>query len=174
MKLKVFPLMISKQFMADHPRKGEPTNFREKILRNCIGAVHPHMIFSPFKLNPNDFPDPKITTIRTNYVYWARVAEEVNSGRGVLSLRQWTGSPYNYKRDGSKPVEFLRLEKMGVQKLMFDRHLGLFIDDVDSDTPISTIAKNDGLNWDDFKSWFKKLDYDEPYVIIHFTDFRYG
>ena len=38
---------------------------------------------------------------------------------------------------------------------------------------IKDIAKNDGLSWDDFKSWFGEIKYGSEFVIIHFTDFRY-
>src|SRR5687768_1027535 len=94
MKLKTFPIMISRQFLKGHPRAGEETQFKSKIF--CKSKIH---------------------TIRDNYEYWARIAKEVNAGRGVLSLRQWTGSPYNFQCDGSKPKEFLQLPKMGVQKV---------------------------------------------------------
>lgn len=35
------------------------------------------------------------------------------------------------------------------------------------------ISKNDGLMLNYFKSWFAKIETDEPLIIIHFTDFRY-
>lgn len=181
-KLKVFPLMISKAFMSDHPRKGEPTNFREKILLNGVGTVvqkeQDLTIYSkvlPIMLPYHGKYDAKIHTIRTNYEYWARIAEEVNAGRGILSLRQWSGSPYNRKRDGSKPVEFLQLEKMGVQEFKLTKELGMIhIDNkVMSIEDHGTIARNDGLSQQDFYDWFKLGRKEVEGCVIHFTDFRY-
>ena len=107
--------------------------------------------------------DKKIHTIRGSYDHWAHVAEEVNAGRGVLSLRQWTGKPYN-----SKQEEFLRLEKMGVQKISIGS--SLWVDGEERDD-IVNLASHDGLSQEDFDAWFKK-----PLIngaIIHFTDHRY-
>lgn len=153
--MKTFPIMISKQFMAKHPKRGEPTEFRQKILAR-----------------------EKIHTIRDNYAYWARIAEEVNSGRGVLSLRQWTKSPYNYARDGSKQEEFLRLEKMCVQNVYVyvDTNINFPRVTIDGKQQIAwEVERNDGfsapLGNADFCAWFKK-----PLnggALIHFTDFRY-
>lgn len=191
--------MISKQFMSDHPQRGELTYFKHKILLKDASEATVKSVEKYYDWYP------KIHTIRTNYAYWARVAEEVNSGRGVLSLRQWSGSPYNFKRDGSKPVEFLRLEKMGVQRVsieiqksdmaqygmsgkLYPTILTIKLPEVKKygSIPIAAniqvpddhiefarlICKNDGLNDYDFKYWFKK-DVDDG-VIIHFTDFRYS
>lgn len=176
--MKTFVLMISKAFMKGHPRAGQPTHFREKIL-NKNGEHH-------LKDDRGLIYLAKITTIRENYPYWARIAEEVNAGRGVLSLRQWTKSPYNYQRDGSKQEEFLQLTKMGVQKITIKKILNVHISegtplsigfdfsifiDGKASKQVGDLPTNDGLTQSDFRSWFKK-----PLIkgaIIHFTDFRY-
>jgi hypothetical protein len=49
---KTYILMIAKNFLATHPRKGQPTNFKEKILAK-----------------------EKIHTIRHNYAHWEKVAK---------------------------------------------------------------------------------------------------
>lgn len=176
--MKTFVCMISKQFLATHPRRGQPTHFREKIF-NAHGQQN--------KDDRGLIYLAKLHTIRDNYEYWARIANEVNAGRGILSLRQWTGSPYNFQRDGSKPKEFLQLPKMGVQKItiekIIDAHISegtplsigfdysIFIDGKAS-KQVGILPQNDGLSDADFRGWFKK-----PIIkgaIIHFTDFRYG
>lgn len=186
MKLKTFPIMISKHFMRDHPRAGEDTQFREKIELAVAGK---RKIVVSTWLDKNKLTRTraelseetgKIHTIRDNYEYWARIASEVNAGRGVLSLRQWTGSPYNYQRDGSKPKEFLQLTKMGVQRFGYEHHQpAAFIDggckkelEFHFSQRIQIIATNDGLSLDDWHGWFQKDMSDA--AIIHFTDFRYG
>ena len=52
--------------------------------------------------------------------------------------------------------------------------LGWFINDKVNDVLSETLAKNDGLSDDDFREWFKKIDFSKPMAIIHFTDFRYS
>lgn len=176
MKLKTFPLMISKQFLKSHPRAGEKTYFKEKILNSC----GPRFLGDGESLQL--IKDKKLHTIRDNYEYWARIAIEVNAGRGVLSLRQWTGSPYNFQRDGSKPKEFLQLPKMGVQAIRLMTG-GVVLNG--KEIPwyeFNEIYTNDGFSYfDDFFHWFcpplknpaigRVLD--KQACIIHFTDFRY-
>jgi hypothetical protein len=167
--MKTFPLMISKAFMSDHPLKGHPTYFKHKIL---LPRESQHTIDSV-----KEFYDwsPKIHTIRTNYAYWARIAGEVNAGRGILSLRQWSGSPYNRKHDGSKPVEFLQLTKMGIQEFKLTKELGMIHIDgrVMSIEDHGKIAMNDGLSQQEFYDWFKFGRKETEGCVIHFTDFRY-
>jgi hypothetical protein len=121
----------------------------------------------------------KITTIRENYDLWARRAEKINAGEAILSLRQWSGKPYR-----SKQVEFLKLEKIGVQRIKITNVVSDVFGDpivrkhhslqviIDKVRLINSlfIVKNDGLNEQDFKWWFNK---DIDGVIIHFTDFKY-
>lgn len=186
--MKTFYIMISKNFMKDHPRAGQPTFFKEKIW-----AGQAETQFPEYKIPKEDVDYdwheyynaiPKIHTIRDNYDYWAWIAEEVNAGRGILSLRQWTKSPYNFARDGSKQKEFCRLTKMGIQKINIEPIIGVnvatnlsvgFDYNIYIDTKqykkTQQLVLNDGLVPDDFRGWFKK-----PLVngaIIHFTDFRY-
>lgn len=114
--------------------------------------------------------------MRGNYELWAKRAKKINKGKARLSVRVWSGKPYN-----SKQREVFAFEKIGVEKVQLDV-LGWFIDDVDSDYTLEDFAKNDGLSVEDFKSWFKPKEsilgavsyFREPMAIIHFTDFRYG
>ena len=182
-KIKRYRLSVSRIFPATHPRKGEPTNFREKIYNaiyekdgdwsNAPGPVS-HYVFEP------DFSirDKKLHTCRANYDLWAKRMAEVQAGRAVIELCYWSDKPYR-----SKQVVFATIDKdsgCGVQKLVF------FDDDIccpyayeangvgnHAIYDIDDLAKNDGLSIDDFKSWFKGYDLSQPMAIIHFTDFRY-
>lgn len=140
-----YVLTVSDFFPKTHNKAGLPTGFINAISR----------------LN-------KIHTIRGNYELWAKRAERINKGYAVLSVRYWTGKPYN-----SKQREVFVFEKIGVEKLQLDV-LGWFINDIDSDYTIKDFAKNDGLSEDDFKSWFKGQDFTKPKAIIHFSEFRYS
>lgn len=146
---KTFILSIAKHFPADHPRKGEPTNFKEKILAG-----------------------EKIHTIRGNYEYWKKVCDEVNAGNAIISLRQWSGKPYASPRD----PEFLRLEKVGYEMIHISD--GIVVIDNYNLTPLRgmtyEITVNDGLTVRDFIDWFKleKKSLNDG-IILHFTDFKY-
>jgi hypothetical protein len=154
-KKKTFILTISKYFMGNHPKAGQPTLFKEKILSG-----------------------EKIHTIRGNYDRWKMIVDQVNSGEAELSLREWTGKPYR-----SKQEEFLRLSKLGVQRLnMYWRTYetginreALFIliehQKMLLYNKYEHLIKNDGLTTTDFIDWF--IDEEFKGAIIHFTDFKY-
>lgn len=143
--MKTYVLTVSKNFMKGHPREGQPTHFRDKICGS-----------------------KKIHTIRLNYGYWNAVAQEINRGKGVLSIRQWAGQPYK-----SKQIEFLELKKLGIQKFQTDENGVILIDGFYTTVDYELIATNDGLSYIDFNDWFPLDRPIDNGVIIHFTDFRY-
>lgn len=152
---KCIVITVSRQFLKQHPRSGDETGFLEKIRKQI-----------------------KKHTIRGNYEWWKKRIDMVVRDEAYLSIRYWTGSPYNYQRDGSKQAELVQLhakDGVGIEKLDLTR-LGWFIDDVDNDLTLEELSKNDGLSKQDFIDWFDgelKIDMDSK-AIIHFTDFRYG
>ncbi len=157
--MKTYVLTVSRHFPAKHPKAGVSTFFPAKIM-NGQGAD-----------NYVPQPEKKIHTIRANYDLWAKRAEEINAGRAVLSIRYWSDKPYR-----SNQVEFCVLNRIGVQKLTFSSQWfnSMLVDGEYCFADIETsIAKNDGLSFDDFAAWFKGYDLSKPMSIIHFTDFRY-
>jgi len=144
MKKLTYVLMISKTFPSYHPRKGEPTNFKQQILDGI-----------------------KIHTIRQNYALWEKRAKKINDGLAVLSLREWTGLPRK-----SPQVEIMQLTKIGLQAIKWD-NTGLSIDGTIQFTDVySLLADNDGLVYEDFTKWFQDCP-EDLMAIIHFTDFKY-
>lgn len=147
-KIKTYVLMIAKVYPGYHPRKGELTGFREKILSG-----------------------EKIHTIQGNYELWKKRAEEINAGKAILSRREWEDRPYF-----SKQVEIDVLEKIGVQKIILKKFDIQIANEEEiyrfqSIGRIMDIYMNDGFqNGDDFFAWFPNT-FDGG--IIHFTDFRY-
>lgn len=141
-----YVLTVSEFFPKTHPKAGLPTGFI-----NAIASGN------------------KKHTIRANYDLWKKRAEKINKGEAILSVRYWTGKPYN-----SKQREVYVFERVGLEKLERDSVLGWFIDDFDSDYGIKDFAENDGLSTDDFKLWFKGQDFTKPKAIIHFGAFRYS
>ena len=163
--MKTYIITVARTFPKMHKRAGEQTLFTEKIA--CA-------VFCPGNCDECDFQSPKIHTIRSNYELWEKRAQHINEGKAVLSIRYWSGKPYN-----SKQVELCQLNEVGVQKLQ--RKNSTLVDNrqyvIDGNTKPGlitvTLAKNDGLGVYDFMDWFPKGIGMEPMAIIHFTEFRY-
>lgn len=146
-KKKTYVLMLSQVFPKTHNKAGMPTEFKEKVLNK-----------------------KKIHTIRANYHLWERRIKEVQEGRAVLAVRQWTGKPYC-----SKQVEIVRLtteDGVGIQLLELTNDLSECIVGDHRHSYVS-VAKNDGLHPADWLDWFSCYDLSKPMAIIHFTKFRY-
>lgn len=149
--MKTYVITVSRQFPGKHPRKGQETNFVQKILNK-----------------------EKIHTIRSNYDLWKKRFEKISSGKACLSIRYWEGKPYK-----SKQVEVIRLDKshgIGIQKIEFPDYLyGAIVDERMFGIITSQLAANDGLSHGDFEDWFSKYKYDlsKPMALIHLTEFRY-
>jgi len=157
--MKIFILIVSKTFPKTHKRAGESTGFVDNISK----------LFTP--------ANTKIHTIRANIDLWSKRAKEINDGRAFLSIRYWSGKPYN-----SEQVEICKLRHIGIQKfnvLEYEDNEGIeracyCVDDMAKQTLLtSTLAKNDGLSLEDFREWFKDYDLSNSMAIIHFTEFRY-
>jgi len=152
-KKKTYVLTVSQNFPKTHPRSGESTGFVEAIKK----------LFTE--------QQTKIHTIRANYPLWEKRIAEINAGNAVLSIRYWTGKPYN-----SKQEEILVLEGCGVQKItsfMWQYAILDLLEEGTDSIEIETLAKNDGLSLTDFVNWFKGYDLSKPMAIIQFTNFRY-
>ena len=173
--MKTYVLTVSRYFPTTHKRKGEETGFVDKIIMGigCPDCEYTQDL-SGLNISPcnschrHAMVDKKIHTIRANYELWAKRINEVQEGKAILSIRYWSGKPYN-----SKQVEVCQLDKdsgIGVQKLEFNGLHGVI--NGEWITP-DILAKNDGLSYEDFREWFKNYDIHDPMAIIHFTSFRY-
>jgi hypothetical protein len=168
--LKQIVLILSGQFMKEHPRAGEPTQFREKILSGL--GKDEELVATCFQK-----PPIKLHTIRADYDGWIEKIAAVNRGEAFLRVVTWAGEAYR-----SPWVDVAVLTKddgIGVQKLGFDIlptiKLPYVVENELTDKMLlpSELAKNDGLSLKDFKAWFKGYDLSKPMAIIHFTKFRY-
>lgn len=185
--MKTYVLIISRTFPATHPQKGKTTGFKEKILlaTGCPDCEE-NQDLSGMNISQcnsclrHAMVSNKIHTIRANYNLWEKRIKAIQEGKAVLSVRYWSASPYNYKKDNSKQIEVLRLDKdsgIGIQKLSWTiDHSGNYrpilyyiIKIID----LKELAQNDGLSMQDFNDWFKNYDLSEDMGIIHFTPFRY-
>lgn len=160
-KTKTYVLMLSKVFPATHPKAGQPTFFKERLNGellsdgNCWRKLH---------------------TIRDNYNLWDKRIGEINGGDAELSIRQWSGKPYN-----SPMIEIARLgasDGVDLQMIRFNKYRDEvwvydIFDNYVNTVSIEDLAFNDGLSVDDWRAWFKNCDFTKPMAVIHFTDFRY-
>lgn len=148
--MKKAVIMLSKAFPSYHSRKGQPTNFESKLLSGR-----------------------KIHTIRANYDWWARKAEQINSGKMYLSVRQWTGKPYFSPQREIKRVYRIGLQKVQIMTPVEEPVPFLWIDGKSQSW--ETVAAHDGLSAKDFVKWFFGNDKSNIFdgVCIQFTDFRY-
>ena len=159
--MKTYILMLSKRFPVNHPKAGQPTFFRDKILASVFH---------------NQEYWQKLHTIRANYLLWEKRIKEVREGRAILSIRQWADKPYR-----SKTQEIVRLtasDGVGIQILEFDKDRDGMVSwnffDIDGKYPsLEDVAFNDGLTLEEWKAWFKDYDFSHPLAVIHFTPFRY-
>lgn len=152
MKLNQYQITLSRYFPSHHPRKGQPTHFI-------------NLVYDLFKLH----------TIRENYAHWQKIIEDVNAGRGVLNVKQWTGKPYfSHPKTiftitgglGYQKID-IRFKKVKKAKTAF-----IYIDGLPLVGSLeTTIMENDGLKPVDFCNWFKKDLIGG--IIIHFTSLRY-
>ncbi|MBR0291030.1 MAG: hypothetical protein IJQ79_02735 [Bacteroidales bacterium] len=152
--MKKVVLILSRMFPLYHPKRGKPTGFAE------------------------NFGSQKVHTIRAGYERWKHNLDKVISGDFTLSVRQWSGHPYN-----SKQVELARFtgSKVGYQRISmtYDPSSGELKAVIDGRrfTDVERLARNDGLSLQDFTAFFFNDDLSEKQlfqgIIIHFTDMRY-
>lgn len=142
---------LCRVFPKGHRKAGEATDFEDKVKDGR-----------------------KIHTIRYNgNDVWAKRYKDIMEGRKYLSLRQWTGRPYN-----SEQREIAKLEKIGLQKVTMTYSSGdslpqVWIDGKPQD--IEAVAKNDGMTVEEFVEWFFGNSKENIFegVVIQFTDFKY-
>ncbi len=156
-KIKTYNIMLSREFPVTHPKAGQETGFKPKVLAALNGT--------PCYLK-------KLHTIRANYELWKKRFEEVDSGHAVINLRQWLGRPYRSKTVLIKTLT--SKDGIGIQKLNIVGPIILcYVDDSLKNSLLPTLAVNDGLSVDDWLAWFKGYDKNKSLAIIHFTNFRY-
>lgn len=162
--MKTYVLTLAKVFPKNHIKSGMQTNFRSKFFYG-IGRGYCYADRETEK-------HKKIHTIRANYELWRKRFEEIAAGRAILSVRQWSGKPY---QSPQIPIwNFDNTDGIGLQRLKIagiTTHHAIYIDGHSVDT--KELANNDGLEESDWHAWFKGYDLTEPMAVIHFTSFRY-
>lgn len=157
-------IMFSRVFPAYHPLAGCDTYFVEKLWNsfnvfalkeefiapfdddvNELNKSLPYNILYKFKgslLNRTKFTEKKFHTIRAGHRF--KVGDK-------FSPRVWSGKPYRSKQIIIAPdIEVKKVWNFNKYAAGFD------MPDANATTIISQIAKNDGLELQDFKDWFNK------------------
>lgn len=121
------------------------------------------------------FAGRKIHTIRSDEKdLWGQKVADINEGRKLLCVREWTGRPYN-----SEQADIKEFAKVGLQNIEMtygadDELPQAWVDG--KPVPVETLATNDGLTVSEFVEWFFGSVHNGNVFkgkIIHFTDFRY-
>lgn len=145
--------MLSKAFPRKHISFGKETDFQKKLENQ-----------------------EKIHTIRGNFELWKHNIDKIRNGSFFLSIRQWAGRAY-----WSKQVEIKEYKDVGYERItmMYNPETGKLKAVIGGKAyeNVEEIAKNDGLELNDFIDWFFGQGTGRTFfqgVIIHFTKFRYN
>lgn len=137
-------ITFSTQFPTTHPRKGVKTFFPEQILSSLgIGVKQVNEEFRPY-LNDFALLDglKKVHTIRAGNRWKVRE---------YFSPRIWTGQPYKSKQlQFAPPIQIKKIWTFRVDDN------GIWLDDMLWQSPYDAIARNDGLDNQDFIDWLIK------------------
>lgn len=163
-------IMLSKAIRKQKPLKTYVITMMVKYPK--VGIVVP----KPTGFKKKLLSGEKKHTIRQNYKFWKKRIDEINAGKAVLSIRQWTGLPY---RSEQKEIKVFGKGEVGYERIiMFDNAQEIAINTGTekgyvylSDKRILTVIKNDGVPVDIFRKFFKDGLLDG--IIIHFTKLRY-
>lgn len=121
------------------------------------------------------FAGRKLHTIRSDEKdLWSKKVADINEGKKILCVREWTGRPYNSEQADIKQFVNVGLQDITITCGVDDEKPLAWVDG--KPVPIETIAKNDGLELSDFIEWFFGSVHTGNVFkgkIIHFTDFRY-
>lgn len=142
-------ITFSTKFPKGHPAEGRPTFFVEKIWESIYMDYSGSSEFAAldktiFDILPHEKYVPKQHTIRRGKRW--KVGDK-------FSPRIWNGRPYNSKQIVIAPdIEIKKVwdfKTTDEDYILNGKKLGL--------AALTEVAKNDGLNVDDFECWFPKI-----------------
>jgi len=172
---KTAVLLLSRNFMVGHAKAGQPTWFKEQLM-NLLHNYEYHNVNMP---DGSDLliTGKKLHTMRGNYNYWAEKAAKINAGEMELSIRQWSGKPFDSVQKTIATLQHLNIQRYEGYWYKEQREKGelpTFLIDGKLLEDVTLLAKNDGLSMEDWLEWFFKKTEKVEGVILHFTqEFRY-
>ena len=171
---------LSRTFPIGHIREGQPTHFVEKFLNTQNGGSMQKMHYYQYinklhTLNPGkpfsvlkEFADSLDWTVDVDKKHTIRLGNSIKDGQ-MLQFAVWSGKPY-----ASPEIKIWEPVRVGVQDVVVFNVVSPEINiNGRHGHPIDNniVCLNDGLNYPDFISWFKKAS--GPAQIIHWTNLRY-
>lgn len=176
---------LSRVFMKGHPRAGSPTHFYEKVL-NSLQVNYRHPNIASYLVDLNLGKELEISSFLfdsdINYKIEDAKPHTIRMGRHFkpvdeLTLGVWSGSLYNYNKDGSKIIKLWAGEIRAVNiEIYRGIHQPLIISQDEVVLDIDMVAKNDGLSTEDFKAWFMnrlKAGHHEAQILIWNKQIQY-
>ena len=139
-------LIIQNTFPDRNSRKGEPTEFRSKIMGG-----------------------QKTYEVKGQWHKWESKINDVVNRKAVLALKEWAGRPYHSDLILIKELTFM--DGVGIEKLDAGFR-GWNVNDKESELPTDRLARGNGMTSDEFNEWFKEA-LKTNMCIIHFSEFRY-
>jgi hypothetical protein len=159
-------LTFSRHYPKGHPKVGTETNFPEKIMA-CLADNIPNWTMKDDFVLYDWYAYYNCTMLKHHTI---RSGSRFKPG-DMASLRVWSGVPYR-----SKQIEFAQVEVKKVWKIEISEFWFLNGCIMEHDQVIE-LAKNDGLAYDDFVSWFnihpKKKDVFRGQVISWNSSIEY-
>jgi len=163
-------IKFSTRFPATHPRKGQHTYFVEKIWKSLWDSEKSsHNPLAGYwekydEAFPIEYSDqenihnhaPKLHTIRAGNRW--KVGDH-------FSPRVWSGKPYQSKQiQFAPPIQIKKIWDFEVFQCAETKIIYFKIDDVViTDFEADKLAKNDGLEYEDFLEWFN-VKPDRPFI----------
>lgn len=147
-------ITFSRVFPSYHPRKGEPTYFREKIL-HCLLKQEQIKLNSDYIKNI-EFNAYALFSETKNHTI--RAGKRWKAGE-YLSPRVWSEKPYRSKMITIAPD--IKIEKVWNIDIYETHEIyinGVFAASFGSEN-CSILAGNDGLEMKDLQNWFNKLPF---------------
>jgi hypothetical protein len=179
-------ITFSRFFPADHPRKGQPTIFVEKIWKSFsiktlnqifyepkieyVGDLNAHLsylVVSDFRKSLVNYYlnadiNPKKHTIRKGKRWKAG---------DKFSPRVWSGKPYASKQIIiAQDMVISRVADIEIDKLGFVYINGEYYNHI---MQCDHLALNDGLDKEDFANWLNKLPFSGQILIWNDEDLPY-
>lgn len=167
-------ITVSRFYPSYHPRKGEPTYFVEKIWKSLVEKSQPYS-FSPSYLSPYEkeyekhypctYSDPLENIHNHNGKHHTiRAGKRWKTG-DMASIRVWGDDinpksgrkgAYHSKQITIAPDVEVTVYNVELWKQGLDCFIGQRVNET-SHTLLSfgEVARNDGLDFDDLKEWFK-------------------
>lgn len=146
-------ITFSRTYPANHPKRGEPTHFVEKIWKYLYDLPGMSWDVGEYQQrHDNHFGPEQVISVHdfTPKLHTIRAGNRWKAG-DMFSPRVWSGRPYNSKQiEFAPPMEVKRVWGFEIDRSDYrldGKKLGPEL--------LRVIAGNDGLSIDDFECWFR-------------------